>query len=37
MVKVSRSPPLDQQVDLEGLDSNPRADKLDSDFQLSVK
>ena len=32
-----RSPPLDQQVDLEGLGSNPGAVKLDSGFQLSVK
>ena len=31
-----RSPPLDQQVDLEGLGSNPGAGKLDSGFQLSV-
>jgi hypothetical protein len=28
------SPPLDQQVDLEGLSSNPWAGKLDSGFQL---
>jgi len=30
------SPPLDQQVDLEGLGSNPGAGKLDSGFQLPV-
>ena len=30
------SPTLDQQVDLEGLGSNPGAGKLDSGFQLSV-
>jgi len=32
-----RSPPLDQQVDLEGLGSNPGTGKLDSSFQLPVK
>jgi len=32
-----RSPPLDHQVDLEGLGSIPGAGKLDSGFQLSVK
>ena len=32
-----RSPPRDQLVDLEGLGSNPGADKLDSGFQLSEK
>jgi hypothetical protein len=32
-----RSPPLYQQVDLEGLGSNPGAGKLDSGYQLSVK
>ena len=32
-----RSPPLDQQVDLEGLGSNPGTGKLDSSFQLSVE
>ena len=37
VVEWLRSPPLDQQVDLEGLGSNPGADKLDSGFQLSVK
>jgi hypothetical protein len=30
------SPPLDQQIDIEGLCSNPGAGKLDSGTQLSV-
>ena len=37
MAEWLRSPPLDQQVDLEGLGSIPGAGKLDSGFQLSVK
>ena len=36
MAEWLRSPPLDQQVDLEGLGSNPWAGKLDSGFQLSA-
>jgi len=37
VTELLRSPPLDQQVDLEGLGSIPGAGKLDSGFQLSVK
>ena len=36
MVEWLRSPPLDQQVDIEDLGSYHGADKLDSGFQLSV-
>ena len=32
-----RSPPLDQQVDLEGVGLNPGAGKLDSGFQIVDK
>ena len=36
MAECLRSPPLDQQADLEGLGSIPGAGKLESGFQLSI-